>query len=117
MKKVSKLNIKVGKKLQDARINAGYTQEQVSEKFDCSTRYIGQLETNKTLGSIDLIIELCNLYGTTLNEIYGEYLTFNFDEIKENYPSIVGYFNLDNKYRSIVDNNIQYLNNLQKSDK
>lgn len=111
------INIKIGKKLKTARISAGYTQEEVSEKLDYSTRYIGQLETNRTLGSIDLLIELCNLYNVTLNDIYSDYLKFDFDNSKENIPNIIGYYELTEEYRSIVDNNIQYLNNLQKSKK
>lgn len=117
MKKISKLNIKVGQKLKNARLAAGYTQEEVAEKFDCSSRYIGQLETNRTLGSIDLIIELCNLYNISLNDIYSDYLKFDFNEMKQNFPNIIGYHQLYEEYRSIIDNNIQYLNNLQKSKK
>lgn len=117
MKKISKLKIKVGKKLKNARIAAGYTQEQVAEKFDCSNRYLGLLETDKTLGSIDFIIELCNLYNISLNDIYGDYLKFDFNEIQQNFPSIVGYHELNEEYKSIIDNSIQYLNTLQKSKK
>lgn len=117
MKKVSKLDIKVGNILKNARIAAGLTQEQVAEKLDCSNRYIGQLETNRTIGSIDLIIELCNLYGVSLNDIYGDYLKFDFKEISQNFPGIVGYHQLNNEYRSIVDNTISYLNKLQNENK
>lgn len=113
MKRVNSLNIKVGQKLKNARLAAGFTQEQVAEKLDCSNRYIGQLETDRTLGSIDFILELCNLYNVTLNDIYSEYLKFDFDELKENFPNIVGYYNLNDEFNSIIDNNIQYLNSLQ----
>lgn len=114
MKKISNLNIKVGKKLKSARLSAGYTQEQVAEKLDCSNRYIGQLETDRTLGSIDLIIDLCNLYGVTLNDIYSDYLDFDFNQLNQNLCSIIGYYKLNDEYKSIIDNSIQYLNSLQK---
>ena len=113
MKRVNNLNIKVGQKLKNARLAAGFTQEQVAEKLDCSNRYIGQLETDRTLGSIDFILELSNLYNVTLNDIYSDYLKFDFDELKENFPNIVGYYNLNDEFKSIIDNNIQYLNSLQ----
>lgn len=113
MRRKNRLNIKVGDKLQKARKIAGYTQEEVAEKIDCSNRYIGQLETNQTLGSIDVIIELCNLYNITLNELYSEYLTFNLDEIKEKYPNIVGYHQLNHEHRSIIDNTIEFLKSLE----
>lgn len=115
MKKISKLDINVGKKLKNARTIAGLTQEEVAEKFDCSNRYIGQLETNRTLGSIDLIVELCNLYGTDLNTIYSDYLKIDFNKLEQNFPNIIGYYQLNDEYRSIVDNTIQYLNKIQKS--
>ena len=62
MRRKNKFNIEVGSILQNARIAKNLTQEEVAEKVDCSSRYIGQLETNRTLGSIDLIIYFRLLY-------------------------------------------------------
>ena len=111
MKRISSLNIEVGEKLKNARLVAGYTQEQVAEIIDCSSRYISQLETNRTLGSIDSILRLCNLYKITLNDIYSEYFEFKING-KKDAQNIIGYNALNNEYKSIVDNTIQYLNNL-----
>ena len=111
MKRISSLNIEVGEKLKNARLVAGYTQEQVAEIIDCSSRYISQLETNRTLGSIDSILKLCNLYKISLNDIYSDYFEFKFNEYKDT-QNIIGYNALNNEYKSIVDNTIQYLNNL-----
>ena len=58
-------DLKIGKKLKEARISNGYTQEQVAEIADCSSRYIAQLETDATSGSISLLIKLCKLYHIT----------------------------------------------------
>lgn len=104
--------IKIGDKLKNARISCGYTQEQVSEKIDCSPRYIGQLETNQSNGSISLIIELCTLYGITLNELYSDYLKPVVHDLKDT-TNISGYFKLNEEYRCIVDNAITFLNTLQ----
>ena len=111
MKRISSLNIEVGEKLKNARLVAGYTQEQVAEIIDCSSRYISQLETNRTLGSIDSILKLCNLYKISLNDIYSDYFEFKFNEYKDT-QNIIGYNALNDEYKSIVDNTIQYLNNL-----
>ena len=102
MKKISTLNLKIGKKLKTARITAGYTQEQISEKLNCSSRYIGLIET------------LCNLYGISLNDVYGDYLTIKYTNEMKNLSSIIGYNQLSEEYKSIIDNNIEYLNILQK---
>ena len=118
MRRKNKFNIEVGSILQNARIAKNLTQEEVAEKVDCSSRYIGQLETNRTLGSIDLIIELCNLYEISLNDIYGIYLkAINLSASKDKCPNIVGYNELSSEYRSIIDNNISYLNTLQNKKK
>lgn len=107
--------IKVGSKLQKARLANGYTQEQVAEIIGCSSRYVGQLETNNTSGSISLIVNLCKLYHITLNDLYGEYMDVDSD-LSENI-SFCGYINLNDEYKSIIDNNINYLNQLQNDKK
>ena len=118
MRRKNKFNIEVGSILQNARIAKNLTQEEVAEQVDCSSRYIGQLETNRTLGSIDLIIELCNLYEISLNDIYGIYLkAINLSASKDKCPNIVGYNELSSEYRSIIDNNISFLNTLQNKKK
>ena len=118
MRRKNKFNIEVGSILQNARIAKNLTQEEVAEKVDCSSRYIGQLATNRTLGSIDLIIELCNLYEISLNDIYGIYLkAINLSASKDKCPNIVGYNELSSEYRSIIDNNISFLNTLQNKKK
>lgn len=110
MRRKNNKNINIGHILKSARISAGYTQEEAAEKVNCSNRYLGQLETDRTLGSISLIIDLCNLYKISLNDIYSEYLSTNFDY---NVSSVKGYQTLSAEYRSIVDNTIQFLNKLQ----
>lgn len=103
-------DIQIGNKLKNARVAAGYTQEQVAEILNCSSRYIGQLETNKSIGSISIIIDLCNLYNITLNDLYADYLK---SKSIENQSSIIGYKQLKEDYKLIIDNNILFLNSLQ----
>ncbi len=106
-------DLKIGKKLKEARISNGYTQEQVAEIADCSSRYIAQLETDATSGSISLLIKLCKLYHITLNDLYGEYLDIGID--LSNNISFSGYIGLNSEYKSIIDNSINYLNKLQNN--
>lgn len=103
--------IKIGEKLQKARISNGYTQEQVAEIIGCSSRYLGQLETDATSGSISIIINLCKLYNISLNDLYGEFIDITMD--LSNHLSFSGYISLNSEYKSIVDNTINYLNKLQ----
>lgn len=103
--------IEIGEKLKNIRLACGYTQEEVCEKIDCSARYICQLETNKTMGSIPLILDLCALYGITLNELYSDYLDLKSNSNAASFAP--GYSSLNSEYRSIIDNNIVFLNKLQ----
>lgn len=64
-----------------------------------------------------MIIELCNYYNVSLNDIYADYLNVDFGKANNSQPQIIGYYQLNNEYRSIIDNNIQFLNNLQNSKK
>lgn len=105
--------IEIGQKLKEARKSIGLTQEQVCEKLNCASRYIGQLETNQTKGSIPIIIALCNLYGISLNDLYSDYL--KIDSTFQDLSKISGYFNLNDDYKSIVENNIAFLNKLQNN--
>lgn len=113
MRKSNK-DIIIGEKLRKARTASGYTQEQASEEIECAPRYIGQLETNHTKGSPAVIIDLCNLYGVSMDYVYSDYLKTNSNG---NYDSIVGYNKLTEEHRQIVDNTIAFLNSLQNKKK
>lgn len=102
--------LEIGEKLKNARISCGYTQEQVAEKVNCANRYLAQLESNQSAGSISLIINLCNLYKISLDYLYSDYLNINSPS---DLAKISGYFNLKSDYKNIVENNISYLNKLQ----
>lgn len=106
-------NIKVGNKLQNARISNGYTQEKIAELVGCSPRYISQLESDITIGSLPLIINICKLYHISLDDLYGEYLQVSTSLSKN--INFCGYLSLKEEYKSIVDNSITYLNKLQNS--
>ncbi len=105
--------LKIGQKLQDARKSCNLTQEQVSEKLDCASRYLGLLETDKTNGSVPIIIELCSLYGITPDYLYSDYIKANH---LEDLSKIIGYFKLNDEHKAIIENNIAFLNKLE-SDK
>lgn len=52
----------VGHNIQVARMKKGLTQEQLAEKCNVSTQYIGSIERGKTPGSMLLIIDICNIF-------------------------------------------------------
>lgn len=58
-------NIKIGDILKRTRKSLGYTQEDVAEMLDLAPRYVSDIERNKTKGSIDTLVKLCNIYHIT----------------------------------------------------
>lgn len=81
--------------------------------YGCSPRYLGALETNKSGGSINVLVELCNLYKITLNDLFSDYLEKKTQEY--DISSLTGYFKLSKEHKIIIDNTISLLNNLEKT--
>lgn len=72
--KKSEQNVNYGQKLKKAREALGLTQEKVAEYLGLGPRYISDIERNKTKGSIDTLIKLCNIYNITPNDLLSEYI-------------------------------------------
>ena len=49
----------IGRRIKLARLNLNYTQADLAEKVDLSTRYISQLERGIAFGSANTIVEIC----------------------------------------------------------
>ena len=56
-----------GARIQKLRKLHGLTQEQLAEKLNISVNYLGKLETGNYGGSIDLLIEVAETFGVTLD--------------------------------------------------
>ena len=61
--------MEIGKKLKDARMKSGYTQESVAEKVNVSRQTISNWENEKSYPDIISVIELSNLYSISLDEL------------------------------------------------
>ncbi len=55
--------------LKAARINKGYTQEQVANAIKVTKKTVGSWEKGKTMPKIDKIEALCTLYGVSYDDI------------------------------------------------
>ena len=69
--------IMIGKTMQNIRKSLGMTQEQVAEKLYLAPRYISDIERDKTKGSIDTLVKLCNIYRVTPTFVLKDYLNTN----------------------------------------
>ena len=58
--------MEIGKKLKNARIEAGLTQEKAAEKIDVSSQTISNWENEKSYPDIISVIALSDLYSVSL---------------------------------------------------
>ena len=71
--------IKVGKIIKEFRKKNRYTQKELAEKIGVTTRYISDIEQDRSRASYDVLVNICNLFEISLDEIFAEYL-----KIKQN---------------------------------
>ncbi len=59
----------LGKRIRDERLLLRLTIEQLAERVDKSTNYIGQIERNNGKPSLETIVDIANALGTTVDEL------------------------------------------------
>ena len=70
-----KLNqIKIGKEIKKLRLSKGYTQKELASKIGVTTRYISDIEQDRSNASYDVLIKICNLFKVSLDELFSNYL-------------------------------------------
>lgn len=95
----------IGSKIQEARWNKNYTQEFVAEKVDKSIDTIRGIENGRIVGSIETLINICNVLDVTLDYIFYDLLK-NKNKIldKELYKSFQNLSLEDKKIvKSLID--------------
>lgn len=112
--KKSEQNINYGQKLKKAREALGLTQEKVAEYLGLGPRYISDIERNKTKGSIDTLIKLCNIYNITPNDLLSEYIYF---DIEKNNIELVAFYSLSVENQQIILDLIKFFNQKEKHNK
>lgn len=61
--------MEIGKKLKEARLKSGLTQEVIAEKLNVSRQTISNWENEKSYPDIISVIELSNLYSISLDDL------------------------------------------------
>lgn len=59
----------LGKRIRDERLLLRLTIEQLAEKVDKSTNYIGQIERNDGKPSLETVVDIANALGTTVDAL------------------------------------------------
>lgn len=61
-----------GQNLKRLRINAGLTQESLSEKINVSAQHLSYVESGKRAASFDLIVDLAFVLGVSPADLFAE---------------------------------------------
>lgn len=64
----------IGQKIQRARREKNYTQEYVAEKIDKSVDTLRGIENGRCVGSVETLINICNILDITLDYIFYDLL-------------------------------------------
>lgn len=99
--------IMIGKTMKNIRKSLGLTQEQVADQLYLAPRYISDIERDKTKGSIDTLVKLCNIYHVTPTIILKDYL--NTTQLEYN-DKLIGFANLTPKEKEIIIKLIEFMN-------
>lgn len=61
--------IKIGKYIAKKRKECNLTQEKLAEKLGITDRAVSKWETGKSLPDVSIMLELCELFGITVNDL------------------------------------------------
>ena len=100
--------IKIGKNIQAIRKSHGYTQEKLAEAIECSPRYIGDVEQDRSKPSYEVLVKLCNLFKIGMDEIFSEYLDIKGK--REINGALFGFDKLNSKNQDTIVHMIEYFN-------
>lgn len=64
----------IGTKIWQARKDKGYTQEYVAEKIDKSVDTFRGIENGRSVGSLESLLNICNVLEITLDYIFADLL-------------------------------------------
>ncbi|MDU1936423.1 MAG: helix-turn-helix transcriptional regulator [Clostridium sp.] len=71
----------LGKKIREERLKLNLTQEQLAEKVDISTSYVGQIERGERNISLDTLVNLSNTLGVTIDFLLQDSININEDTL------------------------------------
>lgn len=82
------MNIQIGQIIRDYRKTFHYTQEELAEKIDKSSGYIGQIERNETSPSLNTFARLISVLNIDPNTIFFDTESDNSNELLLNEISL-----------------------------
>ena len=100
--------ILIGNRLKQIRKSTGLTQEQVAKKLGLAPRYISDIERDKTKGSLDTLVKLCNIYNVSPSFILKDYIKISDNDFIND--SLTGYNTLSDYEKELIIELIHFMN-------
>lgn len=94
--------ILLGKRIRTERLLLRLTLEQLAEKVDKSTNFIGQIERGDRKLSIETLVDIANALGTTVDSLLVDNINANNDGIIKEIDTLLYSFS-DTSKRYILD--------------
>lgn len=69
----------LGKRIRDERLLLRLTIEQLAERVNKSSNYIGQIERNDGKPSLETVVDIANALGTTIDNLLTDSIKINSD--------------------------------------
>ncbi len=91
----------LGKRIRDERLLQRLTIEQLAERVDKSTNYIGQIERNDGKPSLETVVDIANALGTTVDSLLSDSLhTEKRDSTVQEISTLL--YSLDDKGKQFI---------------
>lgn len=71
----------LGKRIRDERLLLRLTLEQLAERVNKSTNYIGQIERNDGKPSLETVVDIANALGTSVDRLLKDSIEIENDNI------------------------------------
>lgn len=74
----------IGEKILQLRMSSGISQEELAEKLDVSRQSVSKWEMNQALPQIDKVLQICELFNITADQLLRDKIELKTDAAKKN---------------------------------
>lgn len=91
----------LGNRIRQERLKLNLTQEQLAEKVDLSTSYIGQIERGERNISLDTLVVICKSLGVTIDYLLQDSIDIEEDIVYNQLYQLISHRSLNEKVMAL----------------
>lgn len=91
----------LGNRIRQERLKLNLTQEQLAEKVDLSTSYIGQIERGERNISLDTLVVICKSLGVTIDYLLQDSVNIEEDIVYNQLYQLISNRSLNEKVMAL----------------